>query len=141
MGCFGQKLRLVMGEIGMTFKSLAQRSGISRAALNNITLGNVASPTRENVEKIIGAFSKSEHIYDLSLAHLEDEFPSQGRPLLAICPRDGTPLPEVPVPCYVNRLDPQFEDAIDRIRNAAMNNEPLRLAMFSIANAVSPKKS
>ncbi len=134
MGYFGNKLKTVMEEVGMNFRHLAERTGISRPTLNQITLGRVESPSRPQVESIIKAFDKPEHIYDLTVAHLEDEFPAQGRELVEIGPRHGGIIIEEKSPPYVaNKMDSAFEKAVETIRASAHENESLRLVIIDLA--------
>ena len=135
MGYFGNKLKRIMEQTGMTFQRIADRSGLSRSAINHIALGKIESPDRENVERIISVFSSKEHIHDLALAHLEDEMPVQARELLEIKSRVGSHLKESSAPDYANKLDSAFEDAVDRIRRSVPENESLRKTVIMLADA------
>jgi transcriptional regulator with XRE-family HTH domain len=134
MGYFGNKLKRIMEDVGMTFRHISERTGVSRATINQIALGDIESPARPQVEKIMKAFEKPEHIYDLTIAHLEDEFPSPGRPYVKIGPREDTVvMKDEPPPYIVNKMDSTFEKAVERIRTHAHENESLRLVIIDLA--------
>jgi transcriptional regulator with XRE-family HTH domain len=134
MGEFGTKLRVVMERNAMTFERLAERTGISRGTLNNITSDVVRSPSRGNVERIMEAFPLEEDRTLLTLAHLRDELPESGRKLVEIRAREGMASKEEPAAYVTERLDATLERALARLRAGVPTNEYLRLVLIDLAD-------
>jgi transcriptional regulator with XRE-family HTH domain len=138
MGYFGTKLRVAMEENDLTLQRLSERTGISISGLHNVLSGVVPSPSRETCDTILRAFPRKEDIYDLTIAHLEDEFPAAGRSMVKLSKRDGLEIHEGSPPYIAKHLDRALSQALDYLLTQIPNNEDLRLMLIDLANALKP---
>lgn len=139
MSLFGTKLRALMSARGFNLDYVEKVSGLSKSTISEICTGVQITVSLDNVERILRAFHDDKDdgdVISLALAHLGDETAHVAKTKIAIQPVDAVELHDSLDHRLTVYIDPEFEEALSRIRQAIPKNADLRLCLIDLANAV-----
>lgn len=135
MSCFSTQLKVVLERARMSRDQLAQATGLSYSLLTNM-----ANDRREPDGVILEALAQAlpaEAMADLLIAHWCDICPEKLRRLVHLIPAEKSEvLEETVAPYGVSKADMDLEDAVERVKRAAIKHPEWRAAVFALSKTI-----